>query len=68
MNDKVVVRFRVGDVYKDRYVSVYFDGERVLHRKKNVLAPGEMEQVVLTRKQVEQYPELRQITVCTEVE
>ena len=68
MNDKVVVRFRVGDVYKDRYVSVYFDGERVLHRKKNVLAPGEMEQVVLTRRQVEQYPELRQITVCTEVE
>ena len=68
MNDKVVVRFRVGDVYKDRYVSVYFDGERVLHRKKNVLAPGEMEQVVLTRQQVEKYPELRQITVCTEVE
>ena len=68
MNDKVVVRFRVGDVYKDRYVSVYFDGERVLHRRKNVLAPGEMEQVVLTRQQVEKYPELRQITVCTEVE
>ena len=68
MNDKVVVRFRVGDVYKDRYVSVYFDGERVLHRKKNVLAPGEMEQVVLTRQQLEKYPELRQITVCTEVE
>ena len=68
MNDKVVVRFRVGDVYKDRYVSVYFDGERVLHRKKNVLAPGEMEQVVLNRQQVEKYPELRQITVCTEVE
>ena len=68
MNDKVVVRFRVGDVYKDRYVSVYFDGERVLHRNKNLLAPGEMEQVVLTRQQVEKYPELRQITVCTEVE
>ena len=68
MNDKVVVRFRVGDVYKDRYVSVYFDGERVLHRKKNVLAPGEMEQVILTRQQVEQCPDLREITVCTEVE
>ena len=49
-------------------MSVYFDGERVLHRKKNVLAPGEMGQVVLTRQQVEKYPELRQITVCTEVE
>ena len=49
-------------------MSVYFDGERVLHRKKNVLAPGEMEQVVLTRQQAKKYPELRQITVCTEVE
>ena len=68
MNDKVVVRFRVGDVYKNRYVSVYFNGERVYHRKKNVLAPGEMEQVILTRQQVEQCPDLREITVCTEVE
>ncbi|MGN0984542.1 MAG: NAD(P)/FAD-dependent oxidoreductase [Gemmiger sp.] len=68
MNDKVVVRFRVGDVFQNRYVSVYFNGERVYHRKKNVLAPGEMEQVVLTRSQVEKCPDLREITVCTEVE
>ena len=38
------------------------------HRKKNVLAHGEMEQVSLTRQQVEQCPDLREITVCTEVE
>jgi len=34
MNDKITVRFRVADVYKDRYISVYYDGKRVAHRKK----------------------------------
>ena len=68
MNDKVVVRFRVADVYKDRYVSVYFDGERVAHRKKKVLAPGEMEQVVLKKEELQKYPDLKEIVFCTEVE
>ena len=45
MADKLTVRFRVADVYKNRSISVYFDGERVSSRKKRVLAPGEMEQV-----------------------
>ncbi|MDO4267236.1 MAG: FAD-dependent oxidoreductase [Eubacteriales bacterium] len=68
MNDQVVVRFRVADVYKDRYISVYFDGERVLHRKKRVLAPGEMEQVALKKADLSRYPELKEIVFCTEVE
>ena len=68
MNDKVVVRFRVADVYKDRYVSVYFDGERVAHRKKKVLAPGEMEQVILKKEELQKYPDLKEIVFCTEVE
>lgn len=68
MGDQVTVRFRVADVYKDRYVSVYFDGERVLHRKKRVLAPGEMEQVILKKTEMEGYPQLKEIVICTEVE
>ena len=50
MADKLTVRFRVADVYKNRSISVYFDGERVSSRKKRVLAPGEMEQVILTKE------------------
>ena len=64
--DKVTVRFRVGDVYKDAFVSVYFDGERVQHKKKRVIAPGEMEQIVLTRKQLDENHELKTITVKIE--
>ena len=68
MDEKHVVRFRVGDVYKNCYVSVYFDDERILHRKRPVMAPGEMEQVELKKEQLQAYPELEQITVKIEEE
>ena len=68
MSDKLTVRFRVADVYKNRSISVYFDGERVSSRKKRVLAPGEMEQVILTKESLEKYPDLKEITICTEVD
>ncbi len=68
MEDQVKVRFRVSDVYRDRYISVYFDSERVSHKKRKVLAPGEMEQVVLKKESLAKYPDLKQIVVCTEVE
>lgn len=55
MQDKTTVRFRVGSVYKNCYVGVYFDEERIIHRKRQVLAPGEMEQIVLDREKVKQY-------------
>lgn len=68
MEEKVTVRFRVSNVFRERWVSVYYDGERVLHKKKRILAPGEMEQVVLTRDSFKKYPDLKKIVVCTEVE
>lgn len=68
MEDKVTVRFRVGDVYKDRYISVYYDGELISRRKKKVLAPGEMEQVILKKDSFQKYPDLKKILICTEVE
>ena len=68
MADQVTVRFRVADVYKGRFISVYYDDKRVVHRKKQVLAPGEMEQVVIKKESLKDYPDLKKIVVCTEVE
>ena len=68
MNDQVVVRFRVADVYKDRFISVYYGDERVSKWKKKVLAPGEMEQVILKKDSFKNYPDLEKIVICTEVE
>ena len=68
MRDSVTVRFRVADVYKDRYISVYYDDQLISRKKKKVLAPGEMEQVVLTKKSLAEYPRTERITIRTEVE
>ena len=68
MRDQVTVRFRVADVYKDRFISVYYDDKRVVHRKKKVLAPGEMEQVVIKKESLKDDPDLKKMVVCTEVE
>ena len=54
MDDLLTVRFRVGAVYKDSYVSVYFDDERVMHNKKRIMAPGEMEQVILQKTKLQE--------------
>ncbi|WP_405341084.1 NAD(P)/FAD-dependent oxidoreductase [Ruminococcus sp.] len=66
VEDNLTIRFRVGDVYKDSYVSVYFDDTRIRHQKKRILAPGEMEQVILTKKNLDEYPDLKTITVKIE--
>lgn len=55
------VRFRVGDTYKDKYVSVYFGDTREIHVKKRVLAPGEMETVKLTKVMFEKYKDCKNI-------
>jgi len=68
MEDNLTVRFRVGAVYKDSYVSVFFDDERVQHRKKRIMAPGEMEQIIIQKKKLADYPDLRTITVKIEAE
>ncbi len=68
MDEKHTVRFRVGDVYRDCYVSVYLDEERVIHRRRPVMAPGEMEAVVLKKEQLAVFPGLSRITVKVERE
>lgn len=66
MDDKLTVHFRVGGVYKNCYISVYFDDERVIHRKRPVVAPGEMEEIKLEKEKLLAYPDLKTITVKIE--
>ena len=66
MADSLTVRFRVGGVYKNCYISTYFDDERVMKRKRPVVAPGEMEEIKLTKAKLAEYPNLKKITVKIE--
>ena len=66
MEDTQVVRFRVGNVYKNCYIGVYFDDEQVMHRKRPVMAPGEMEEIKLEKEKLLLHPELKTITIKVE--
>lgn len=66
MEDILTVRFRVGGVYKNCFISVYLDDKRILHRKRPVMAPGEMEEVKLRKEELRKYPDLSAITVKLE--
>jgi len=66
--DALTIRFRVGNVYRDHYIAVYLDDKRILHRKKKIMAPGEMEQVILTKKQLDEAADLQTVTICLEAE
>ncbi len=63
MEETQTLRFRVGDVYRDVYVSVYLNERRILHRKKRIVAPGEMETVTLKRADLLAVQDLGEIRV-----
>lgn len=68
INAPLTIRFRVDNVYKDAGIDVYLDDERVLHLKKRILAPGEMEQVTLRKEWLQSKQDLKNIRVCVERE
>lgn len=50
MDDKVVVRFRVGSVLKQKKLSLYINGEKKISLPKQVMEPGKMEEMILLKK------------------
>ena len=66
MEENLTVRFRVGDVYKNKVIAVYFDDQLIGKKKRQVMAPGEMEQVILKKKKLEEYPETKKIMIRIE--
>ena len=68
MDEDLTVRFRVANVYKNHYISVYLNDERIIHRKRPIMAPGEMEEVKLVKSQLESVLNLSEITIRLEEE
>ena len=66
MEDTLTVRFRVGDVYKNCSIVTYFDDVQINKRKRPVMAPGEMEQIVLLKNKLAEFPDLSNIRICIE--
>ena len=51
---------------KNRIVSVWMDGERVQKKRRQIMAPGEMEEVRLTREQFDAHPGLADLLIRVE--
>ena len=66
MDDELTVRFRVGSVFKNAYISTYLNDTRIIHKKRRVMAPGEMEQVVLKKDELLGFEDLKSITIKIE--
>lgn len=66
MEKKLTIRFRVGAVYKNCFLSVYLNDQQIFHRKKPIMTPGEMEQVILQREKLEIMADLKTITLKIE--
>jgi NADPH-dependent 2,4-dienoyl-CoA reductase/sulfur reductase-like enzyme len=66
LGEELIVRFRVGGVMKNRFVNVYLDDEQVVHKKRPVMAPGEMEEVKLKKSMFDKHPELQTIAIKVE--
>ena len=63
---KVTIRFRVGAVYQNKRIVIYAGDKQIFTKKRNVLAPGEMETVNLKSKLLLDCPEANEITVTLE--
>ena len=59
MDKSVLIRFRVGNVYKNKYLTVSKNGEVIKKTKKKVMAPGEMEQVILLKDEIKDATSLK---------
>ena len=66
VTDDLVIRFRVGTVMKKRTVRLYLDDDAVVTRKRPVMAPGEMEELKLTRAALDAHSGLSRIHIAVE--
>ena len=64
MPASLTVRFRVAEPMRDRSIAVYCGRQRLVQKKKRVLAPGEMEFVIIKRDSIP--VGAKEITVCIE--
>lgn len=61
MEETAVIRMRTDGVYKNCYLNVYFGADRVIHKKRMVMTPGEMEEITLKKQDLKAAPGLDRI-------
>ncbi|MBQ0072124.1 MAG: FAD-dependent oxidoreductase [Spirochaetales bacterium] len=63
--EDTIIRFRVSEVQKDKRIILRINGDEVLSLPRRIMAPGEMESIMLKKEILEKYKDLKTIEVGT---
>ncbi len=66
IQSSLTIRMRVGSVMKNKRLNVIINGEKIISRPHPVMAPGEMEQVVIMKDMLDKYAKVESILITTE--
>lgn len=67
MEEFVTVRFRVGNVYRDKQIGVYYGDKKLYSSRKKILTPGEMEEVKIKKQDLMNFcPDRKEIVIAIE--
>ncbi len=66
MEDELTIRFRVDGVFEDRYINVWAGEKRLVHKRRPILVPGEMESVLVKKSDLLACGNIEELTVCLE--
>ena len=64
VEDSVLVRFRVDNVYQNVQLEIKLNDSVVRTVKKRMVAPGEMEELRLKKEELQSVSELKEISIC----
>ena len=64
--EDTTIRFRVSNVKKDGKIVVRINGEEVISKKKRIMAPGEMETIIISKRILDKYDSIESMEVGTE--
>lgn len=67
-DENIEVLFRVTNIFVNCFISVYIDGNRIIHIKKRIFTPGEMESVMITKNKIEKLGICKKIVIKVEKE
>ena len=64
--EDTTIRFRVSNVKKDGKIVVRINGEEVISKNKRIMAPGEMETIIISKRILDKYDSIESMEVGTE--
>ncbi|NLO40080.1 MAG: FAD-dependent oxidoreductase [Ruminiclostridium sp.] len=68
MDESITVRFRVTDIFRDSFINVLLDDKQIMHRKRRIMVPSEMEEVKLEKSKLSAFRDLKSITIQVQKE